>query len=222
MRKRVLLSVFIVVCLLLASATATAEDVIKIYWQGQFIETDAPPQIINGRVMVPIRAIAEASGFNVNWNPYSKTVLISKKPPSETVSEPEIIGDERFVNSTKSALNLLWQKAPNAYFFVCTYLKEIRLADVDNGNVAWVMSNEPYICYFNPNETKNMDDIERALILSHEAAHSQYDLTQLGKVLTNEDDEHIAFLFMYRVAKQLGATQYMADIANRMLQNLKP
>ena len=32
------------------------------------IELDVPAQLINGRTMVPVRAIAEATGFTVNWD----------------------------------------------------------------------------------------------------------------------------------------------------------
>jgi len=41
------------------------------------IELDVPPRIINGRTMVPLRAIAEATGANVEWDATTRTVRIS-------------------------------------------------------------------------------------------------------------------------------------------------
>lgn len=35
-----------------------------------------PPQIINGRTMVPVRWVAEALGFDVTWNPGKKQVEV--------------------------------------------------------------------------------------------------------------------------------------------------
>lgn len=41
------------------------------------IMLDVAPQIINGRTLVPIRAISEAFGINVDWNRNSKSVLLT-------------------------------------------------------------------------------------------------------------------------------------------------
>lgn len=40
------------------------------------IEIDVPAQIVGDRTMVPARAIAEALGASVNWNPNTRTVII--------------------------------------------------------------------------------------------------------------------------------------------------
>ncbi len=44
---------------------------------GQAINLDTPAQIINGRTMVPVRFIAEALNYQVNWNAAEHKVLIS-------------------------------------------------------------------------------------------------------------------------------------------------
>lgn len=41
------------------------------------IAIDCPSQLINGRTMIPVRAVAEAMDFGVTWNPIYKTVYIS-------------------------------------------------------------------------------------------------------------------------------------------------
>ena len=58
--------------------SAYASDDIKVFVDGKFIEFDVPPQIINGRTMVPVRAIFEAVGAKVDWNQLTRTVLAEK------------------------------------------------------------------------------------------------------------------------------------------------
>lgn len=58
---------------------------------GQTINLDVPAQIINQRTMVPVRFIAEALSYKVNWNQASQTVLIADEQaatPSETTQAP--------------------------------------------------------------------------------------------------------------------------------------
>jgi len=44
---------------------------------------DMPVQIINGRVMLPIRVIAEAVGFNVSWDEETRNVVITSPTKGE-------------------------------------------------------------------------------------------------------------------------------------------
>jgi hypothetical protein len=46
---------------------------------GQTITLDVPAQIINNRTMVPVRFIAEALNYEVNWAAATQTVLIADK-----------------------------------------------------------------------------------------------------------------------------------------------
>jgi len=48
--------------------------VIKV--SGQDVTLDVPPQIINGRTLVPLRALAEALQANVTWDGDTQTVII--------------------------------------------------------------------------------------------------------------------------------------------------
>ncbi|MFR9051513.1 MAG: copper amine oxidase N-terminal domain-containing protein, partial [Hominilimicola sp.] len=43
---------------------------------GKDITLDVPAQLINDRTLVPVRAIAEAFGCNVDWNGNTQTVTI--------------------------------------------------------------------------------------------------------------------------------------------------
>lgn len=55
-----------------------ANDDIKAKIDGQQIAFDVPPQLINDRTMVPLRAIFEALGATVEWNDDTQTVTSTK------------------------------------------------------------------------------------------------------------------------------------------------
>ena len=66
------------------SIVATTEDTTinmtinseKFYVNGEEKELDVPPQLINDKTLVPIRAISESLGCYVGWDQDAKTVLI--------------------------------------------------------------------------------------------------------------------------------------------------
>ena len=42
-----------------------------------YVELDVPPMLVDGRTLVPVRAVAESFGVNVEWNPYTYTVVLT-------------------------------------------------------------------------------------------------------------------------------------------------
>ena len=58
----------VLVGMLLPSAFALADNPINLVVNGQAVQCDVPPVIINGRTMVPIRTVAEALGCQVSWD----------------------------------------------------------------------------------------------------------------------------------------------------------
>lgn len=48
----------------------------KIFVDLQEVATDTPPQIVNDRTMVPVRAITEMIGYDVNWVPEKQQVEV--------------------------------------------------------------------------------------------------------------------------------------------------
>lgn len=58
------------------SALAYADQPIKLWINGKYIDCDVPPQSINGRVLVPARYVAEALGAQVGWDAGAQTVSI--------------------------------------------------------------------------------------------------------------------------------------------------
>lgn len=45
---------------------------------GEKMNFDVPPQIVRARTLMPIRAVAEKLGAEVNWNPKTRTITIRK------------------------------------------------------------------------------------------------------------------------------------------------
>lgn len=78
----------LVIGFLFATAVGvTASQNIRLIINGQEIETDVPPQMIDGRVMVPARFVAEPLGATVEWDEDSSSVIITSKINNITYSE---------------------------------------------------------------------------------------------------------------------------------------
>lgn len=61
-----------VLALILLTASAGAVD---LYVDTELIETDTPPTIVDGRTLVPVRAIFEAVGATVTWDGDTRTAV---------------------------------------------------------------------------------------------------------------------------------------------------
>ncbi len=81
MAKKYIFSIALALLLITALASTSsiyaAEDP-KIFYKGQELVFDQSPFIENGRTLVPIRAIAEAVGMQVDYNSTTKTATLIK------------------------------------------------------------------------------------------------------------------------------------------------
>lgn len=66
------------VCIFELFAAAVCGEEISVEIDGAVLEADASPQIVEGRTMVPVRAIFEGVGAEVLWDGETKTVTGSK------------------------------------------------------------------------------------------------------------------------------------------------
>ncbi|HEY3314713.1 MAG TPA: stalk domain-containing protein [Bacillota bacterium] len=64
---------------------STNPDSIQVVCDGRLIDFDVPPQLIDGRVLVPFRAISEALGAEVGWDPDSQTVTLTQRGRTVTL-----------------------------------------------------------------------------------------------------------------------------------------
>jgi len=58
------------------AAAVAAERQVRLIVNGSEVETETPPRMVNGSVMVPIRAVAEALDKQVQWNGQTSEVSI--------------------------------------------------------------------------------------------------------------------------------------------------
>lgn len=74
----VLLSVALLPFLPAAKAEASQVDVITLLIAGERVQPEVPPQVVNGRTLVPIRVIAEGLGADVQWDQATRTAIITR------------------------------------------------------------------------------------------------------------------------------------------------
>ncbi|MEX2355747.1 MAG: PQQ-dependent sugar dehydrogenase [Thermaerobacterales bacterium] len=65
---------FAILALLVASSAGAAGSSIQVRIDGHPLSFDVPPQILDGRTMVPMRAIFEALGADLHWDGETRTV----------------------------------------------------------------------------------------------------------------------------------------------------
>jgi hypothetical protein len=76
--KKVIVSLLVLVFLLALAVSGFAADPIKVNINGYLLNSDVPAQNINGRVLVPVRAIFEALGATVEFDSVTSTVIGKK------------------------------------------------------------------------------------------------------------------------------------------------
>ncbi len=76
-----LLSVLLAICLLAGIIPALAADPVTVYVMGERL-TGAEAKIIDDRTFLPVRAISEAMGIEVDWVDETKSVILGKAPES--------------------------------------------------------------------------------------------------------------------------------------------
>ena len=79
--------------------TVGAENEISVYLDGAKVEFDVKPQVIDGRTMLPIRAIFEKLGAVVEWEDNNKSAVCVKDgiEVKMTVGSPEIYVNDKVV-----------------------------------------------------------------------------------------------------------------------------
>lgn len=76
--KRILCLVLTMLLLASVAPSVLAGSDVTVKIDGNQIAFDVPPQLINSRTMVPLRAIFEALGASVEWNNDTQTVTSTK------------------------------------------------------------------------------------------------------------------------------------------------
>lgn len=110
----------IMIGMLFSSTFAVANSPIKLIINNKEIQCDQPPQMVNNRVFVPLRVVAEALGTDVKWDGENNRVVITSKEQEKvigdkTVSEPIIDNkiSEPISNVINSEVNVVDENNTN-------------------------------------------------------------------------------------------------------------
>lgn len=74
-----------------------SKPLITVSAEGKNVVFDVPPQIINDRTMIPLRAVSEALGAEVLWDESTKTTTVTKKDTTIKMT----IGTEIFIRNSE-------------------------------------------------------------------------------------------------------------------------
>lgn len=101
-RFRILFTVIIILSMLIGNI-AYAEEPIKVYIDNSRLDMEVTPQIQNGRTLVPLRAIFEALGADIIWDPVTRTVTGTKDNTMVTLT---IDSKTAYINGTAKELDV--------------------------------------------------------------------------------------------------------------------
>lgn len=74
--KRIMM--FILAIIALHTGVVSADESIRVLVDGQNLKSDVHPTLVNGRTLIPVRAIFETLGLTVGWDPVTRTVVGTK------------------------------------------------------------------------------------------------------------------------------------------------
>lgn len=120
----------------------TKNSDIKISLNGERLDTGLPPVIINGRTLVPLRAVSEGLGMDVQWDGQRREVIIKSPnyvtPPVDSSNQVDytltIRGDA--MASSQQLRTLLKQNNPQAPDLIDLYLEIGRIYGI-RGDIAF-------------------------------------------------------------------------------------
>ncbi|MCL6548971.1 MAG: MBL fold metallo-hydrolase [Alicyclobacillus sp.] len=87
-KRRSLVAAALVLAVVLIGGSVSSGTAARLIVNGDLVSSDVPPQNVHGRVLVPIRMVSEALGFDVVWHQEIQTVTVSRK--GETYPIPQV------------------------------------------------------------------------------------------------------------------------------------
>lgn len=117
-----ILSFFIALLLLVTSASA-----VDLYVDTNLVETDTPPTVIDGRTLVPVRAIFEAIGATVEWDSVTRTAIGVRNNTTVTI---QIDNTTAYVNGEAKTLDVPAQLINGRTMVPARFISEAMGCDV--------------------------------------------------------------------------------------------
>ena len=123
MKRTFLLTIFLV--LLLATTAFAAQPTVIL--DGNTLNFDVPPTIESGRTLVPLRAIFEALGANIEWDGSTQTVTASK----DNTEIKLVIGGQAYKNGQLVPLDVPAKIIDNRTLVPLRFVSEALGCDVE-------------------------------------------------------------------------------------------
>jgi len=188
-------SLFLTALLLLSSAmvVTNAQNEIRVVLNGKAVEFEQPPMIISDRTMVPVRAIYEALGAEVEWDAQTRTASGTKD--GITVS---FVIDEAFVtvNGSKKEID-----APACIVNDRTLVPVRALAEGFDTKVEWDGINRIVFIY-DDNYAKKEKNVKagKSLIMINDMSNA---LQPIGITLSGNGFEDFSDVKVTKTGKNL-------------------
>jgi hypothetical protein len=214
--KKSIIAALMVVAFFLGTMTGGAglagvNDYVVLWINGMALPswTNPGPRIIDDRVYVPLRAVADYMGATVEWNAQTRTAYIAGYGDPLTI---DIQGPESLKKDMRECIDLLREKDPEGYLMVGRYVKTIKFGDYPNPQM-----NPVEMAVSIPKDKYKTDKIWWAAVLVHEAQHAEqyYSL----KRQTEDEREIEAYTRDIQTLKKIGAPQYMIDSTEQAIKN---
>ena len=77
-------AILLVIASFFLSLSVNASSEIRVFVNGNRVELEQSPVLVDNRVLVPARGVFEAMGFDVDWNENTQTIFISNRVDENT------------------------------------------------------------------------------------------------------------------------------------------
>lgn len=178
MKKKIFMLAIVFVLSTALAASAYALAPIKIVFDGAELGSDVAPVVENGRVLVPIRVIAEQFGAEVTWEAKTNTVRIftpkAASPDSQVAGLERALAAKEAVTAAKTwAEGVKTRNGALQYAAMTPELKKEYYAELAEGN--WTTgTSSPWVETYEIKEKNRLDDD----LVKYEVTFTYTDSTQ--------------------------------------------
>jgi len=212
MKQRIVMIILMLFVLSLPSSVLAAGP-IDLFVNGQEIIPDVPPKVVQGRVILPARAILEPLGAELTWDSKSRTVTVYKGADKVT-----LIVDQKAATVNGIKYNL---DAPATIIQGRTFIPLRFVAETFDSYVEWNGENRTIKVVHNESTAKrntvvtgyyfdwrSLQDIQSNVNKITDTIHFSYELNGEGRV-----QEKTYFDQGYQLARQNGMGVEMLVVA---------
>lgn len=167
-------------CITAYAADTGTDDTIKVLINGKYLNFDVPPVQVDGRTLVPLRAIFEALGASISWDDSTNTVTGTKDSTNVVL---QLDNPTAYVNGSPVTLTV-----PGTLINNKTMVPTRFIAESMNCVVSWDDNSKTVIIM--PNKTIKFDDsnLEAAVKTSLNTSKSSLTTADVASLKTLDTD----------------------------------